>query len=214
MVMPWQSGHDGISDLHIQKRWWLRVMWPDQSWKRSDAWQQSSPDMRQRYFLERVELSIDLSMFSLSQLFHLHLHLFLSLSECDCWRAEVLIGRHLQRSVGRNLALLECAWATNLASSSVHSFVSKSRWPGTQCTWRSTTSFFLPFHCPPVSIICWHTALFMSMSCFAWRHSAAWWITSRIYCPKCMLWLHNALMAAWLSEPKMVGCVNWWLNLQ
>ena len=116
MVMPWQSGHNGISDLRIQKRWWLRVMWPDQSWKRSDAWQQSSSDMRQRYFLEGVELSIDLSMFSLFQLFHLHLHLFLSLSECDCWRAEMLSGRHLWRSVGRNLA-----------SSSVHSFGSRSQ---------------------------------------------------------------------------------------
>ena len=69
MVMPQWRGYDRVSDLHMQKKWWLRPMWPDWSWKRRDAWCQSSPMVRCKYFLEGAELSIVHSRLSFSEVF-------------------------------------------------------------------------------------------------------------------------------------------------
>ena len=95
--------------------------------------------MRQRYF---SELLIVLSKFSLSELFHLRLHLFFNLSECDCQMAEMLSGKHLWSSAGRDLASLDWPWAASLASSSVRLFSLKFRCLGTQWSWRLITPLF------------------------------------------------------------------------
>ena len=145
--MPWQTGHDGVFDLCMRKRWWLRPMCPDWSWKSREAWCRLSPLISCRYFLDAAELSIVRSRFSLSVFFHLCLHLLLSLSKWDWWRAEMLSGRDFQRSMGRNLVSLEwpctgmfiwckvfVAW---LLLHSSHTYHVRSNWSNSMA-WRRT----------------------------------------------------------------------------
>ena len=120
-VIPWHFGQAGDSDLCIRKRWWFSPMCPERSRNSKEACRQSRSAMSREYFLDRAELSIVRSKFSLSELFHRHCHLLFSLLKLSCWSAEMLSGSFLQSSSGRNLASLEDPCAASLASSSAHS---------------------------------------------------------------------------------------------
>ena len=147
-------------------------MWPVLSWKSREACRRSKPAMRRKYFFEGAELSIVLSRFSLSEFFQWRCQRFFNFSLFSWQRAEMLRGSFLRRIGGRNLASLEEPWAANFASSSAHSLGSKSQWPGTQCSCKSTTPLDLPFHRTPSAIACHLSSLFIRPSCFACKCSA------------------------------------------
>ena len=131
-VILWHFGQAGDSDLRIRKRWWFSPMCPERSWNSKEACRQSRSAMSREYFLDRAELSIYCSKFSLSELLHHRCHLLFSLLRLSCRSAEMVSGSFLRSSGGRNLALLEDSCTGSLASSFACSLGPKSQWPGTQ----------------------------------------------------------------------------------
>ena len=183
-------------------------MCPERSWKRSDDCLRSSPEIRQRYFLEGAVLSMSLSTSSLREDFHLHSHLFLILLILLCCSAETLRGSGLCRNFGRYLASLELPCAAFFASLSAFSLGVKSMCPGTQWICKSMTPFGQPTHSSPSAIADSLSARLIILSCFLWRLSANWWILSMMYWLGCVRWLSSALITAWLSDPRIFGWVN------
>ena len=154
--------------------------------------------MSQKYFLDGTKLSIEHSRFSLSKFSHLLCHLFLSFFEFTWHRAEMLSGRFFWSSHGRNLVLLEEPCVVSLASLSAHSLGLKLQWPGTQCICKLITPLDLPSQWLPASMTWRCSPQFIRPSCFLCSCSAAWWMASSKYWPKCESWLFNALMTTWL----------------
>ena len=176
-------------------------MCPKHNWKSREACLWSSPESEGRYFLDGVVLLMDLRRSSLGEDFHLCSQCFLILLVFFCWITETLSSRHLQRNLGRSLALLESPCAAFFASSSAFSLEAKSTWPGTQWTCKFITSLGLPIHSLPSAITASLSVWLIRPSCFLCRFSADWWMLSRIYWLGCNSWLSRALITAWLLEP-------------
>ena len=110
-MILWQFGQTEVSDLQMWKRCWFKVMWPVHNWNNMDDCLQLRPEIRQMYFLDGVELSMDFSSFSLGEAFQWCSHCFLILLLWLCQRAEMLSGKHFLRNFGGNLASLNSPWA-------------------------------------------------------------------------------------------------------
>lgn len=139
MVIPRQCGKDGVSDLWIWNKCWLRGEWPVCSWVSVTDCCQLRGATSFRYLWEGKDFSMELISGHRAECFQWVFQVHLIAARLACRAAELLSGSSLPRRKGGSFFFwLEYPWAACFASVSAYSFGKNFSCPGVQCIWRST----------------------------------------------------------------------------